>query len=114
MNMKPLVAVVTLVLAASSGAGIAQSAPDDDTALPAPGEVLYQDGGTTVFSGDNALLDRIVADALQRYPGKVTDVDLDDDRYEIDIRQSMTRKVELEYSAHDGRLLKVEIDRFGF
>lgn len=59
---------------------------------------------------DNRMLDRIVADATRRYPGRVVDVERDDGEYEIEIRQRNRREVKLDYSARTGRLLDVDFD----
>lgn len=58
----------------------------------------------------NVSIDWIIADAKRRYPGRVTDVEYDDGKYEIEIRQRRGREVELEYSARTGRLLDVDFD----
>lgn len=75
------------------------------TALPAAAE----DDRPRTGAG-NVSIDWIIADALRRYPGRVTDIEYDDGRYEIEIRQRNGREVDLEYSARTGRLLEVDID----
>lgn len=55
-------------------------------------------------------LERILADAERRYPGRVIEVELDDDEYEIEILLRDGRVAELVYDARSGRLLEVEID----
>lgn len=69
----------------------------------------YDRGGWHARQG-YVSLDRIIADALRRYPGRVTEVELDDGKYEIEIKQRNGREVELEYSARTGRLLDVDFD----
>ena len=59
---------------------------------------------------NSASLDTILADAQRRYPGRVIDVAYDDGEYDIDIRQTDGRIVELEYSARTGRLLETDYD----
>lgn len=54
----------------------------------------------------------IVADAQQRYPGRVVDVEQEEGKFEVEICQENGRKVELEYSLHTGHLLDVDIHRF--
>lgn len=65
-----------------------------------------------VRSGEFVRLERLLADAERRYPGRVIEVELDqdDDEYEIEILMRDGRVVELTYDARSGRLLKVEID----
>lgn len=65
-----------------------------------------------VRSGEFVRLERLLADAEGRYPGRVIEVELDqdDDEYEIEILMRDGRVVELTYDARSGRLLKVEID----
>ncbi|WP_052772883.1 hypothetical protein [Luteimonas sp. FCS-9] len=57
-----------------------------------------------------ASLDRILADAQRRHPGRVIDVSYGDGEYDVDIRQNDGRIVELEYSARTGRLLETDYD----
>ena len=65
-----------------------------------------------VRSGEFVRLERLLVDAERRYPGRVIEVELDqdDDEYEIEILMRDGRVVELKYDARSGRLLKVEID----
>ncbi|MBB3343552.1 PepSY domain-containing protein [Luteimonas sp. RC10] len=65
-----------------------------------------------VRSGEFVRLERMLADAERRFPGRVLEVELDtdDDEYEIEILMGDGRVVELKYDARTGRLLKVEID----
>jgi uncharacterized membrane protein YkoI len=60
--------------------------------------------------GEYVSLERILADAERREPGKIIDVELDDDEYEIEILRADGIVVELEYDARDGRLLDREIE----
>ncbi|MFC4727188.1 PepSY domain-containing protein [Coralloluteibacterium thermophilus] len=60
--------------------------------------------------GDYVPLAEILADAERRYPGRVIEVELDDDQYEIEILQADGRVVELEYDARTGRLEDVDYD----
>lgn len=55
-------------------------------------------------------LERLLADAERRYPGRVIDVELDDDEYGIEILMRDGRVAELLYAARSGRLLEVEVD----
>ncbi|WP_422505783.1 PepSY domain-containing protein [Stenotrophomonas sp. GZD-301] len=63
-----------------------------------------------VRQGRYVPLEQVVADALRRYPGKLVEVDLDDDRYEIEILGANGVVMELDYDARSGRLLKMEED----
>lgn len=60
--------------------------------------------------GEYVPLERILADAERREPGKIIDVELDDDEYEIEILRPDGVVVELEYDARDGRLLEREAE----
>lgn len=63
-----------------------------------------------VRQGDYVPLEHLVIDAQRRFPGRVVEVELEDDVYEIEILMSDGIKVELEYDARSGRLLEVEYD----
>lgn len=66
----------------------------------------------SVRNGEFVRLEHLLADAETRFPGRVIEVELDqdDDEYEIEILMRDGRVVELKYDARNGRLLKVEID----
>ncbi|KLJ01417.1 PepSY domain-containing protein [Luteimonas sp. FCS-9] len=66
----------------------------------------------SVRSGEFVRLERLLADAERRFPGRVLEVELDedDDEYEIEILMEDGRVAELKYDARTGRLLEVEID----
>lgn len=55
-------------------------------------------------------LESILADAQARYPGRILEIELDDDEYEVEILTHDGRKVELEYDARTGRLIDVDFD----
>ncbi|WP_043689470.1 PepSY domain-containing protein [Luteimonas huabeiensis] len=76
---------------------------------PRGGADYARDG---VRSGEFVRLERLLADAERRYPGRVIEVELDqdDDEYEIEILMGDGRVAELKYDARSGRLLEVEID----
>lgn len=65
-----------------------------------------------VQRGEIVSLDSIIADALQRVPGRVIDVefDLEDDEYEIEILDAEGRVWELEYRASTGEFKEMEED----
>lgn len=60
--------------------------------------------------GDYVPLERIIEDAERREGGKVIDVELDDDEYEIEVLRDDGVVVELEYDARNGRLLEREVE----
>jgi uncharacterized membrane protein YkoI len=60
--------------------------------------------------GEFVPLERILADAERREPGKVIDVELDEDEYEVEILRADGVVIELEYDARDGRLLEREVE----
>lgn len=57
-------------------------------------------------------LEQVMADAMRRYPGKLVEVELeeDDDEYEIEILGADGVVMELEYDARTGKLRKMEVD----
>ena len=55
-------------------------------------------------------LETVLADALRRYPGQLVEVELDGDKYEIEILGANGVVMELDYDAASGRLLKMEED----
>lgn len=63
-----------------------------------------------VEAGRYVPLEDIIRKARDRYPGRVVEVELDDDEYEIEILQDDGTKVELEYDALSGKLLEVDVD----
>jgi uncharacterized membrane protein YkoI len=60
--------------------------------------------------GEFVALEKILADAQARQPGRLLDVELDDDEYEIEILRADGVVVEIEYDARSGRLLEIEIE----
>ena len=63
-----------------------------------------------VRNGQFIALEVLIADALQRVPGEVIDVELDDDEYEIEILDAEGVVWELEYDARSGGLQEMERD----
>ena len=63
-----------------------------------------------VEAGRYLPLEQILRDALARYPGRVVEVELDDDEYEIEILLDDGDKVELEFDARSGELQDVDTD----
>lgn len=61
-------------------------------------------------SGAYVSLQSILDDAQAREPGRIVDVELDDDEYEIEILRPDGVVVELEYDARTGILLSREIE----
>lgn len=86
-------------------------------ALPraaADGTAEHDDVRARVARGELVPLSRLTADALERHPGKVIEVEVEGTHdapvYEIEILRADGTIVELEYDARDGRLLEVEIE----
>ena len=87
-------------------------------AMPAGAEGPSRRDGDSDYARDGVRrgtlvrLERLLADAERRYPGRVIEVELDDDHdeYEIEILMRDGRVVELTYDARSGRLLEIEID----
>lgn len=65
-----------------------------------------------VEAGEFVALEDIIRSARLRFPGRVVEVELDDDdnEYEIEILMDDGTKVELEYDARTGELLDVDKD----
>ncbi len=81
------------------------TAPVPPAAMPA-----QQNARHAVQQGRYLPLEHIVRDALQRHPGTLLEVELDDDVYEVEILRADGVVVELDYDARNGRLLKTELD----
>jgi uncharacterized membrane protein YkoI len=62
----------------------------------------------SVLSGKFWPLATLVADAQRRYPGRILEIELEDNEYEIELLRDDGVRVELEYDARSGRLLEVE------
>lgn len=61
--------------------------------------------------GEFVALSGILADAERREPGRVLDVELeDDDEYEVEILRADGKVVELDYDARSGRFLDAEVE----
>lgn len=95
--------LAVLVIAMPTGAGSAGDRPSRGG---------QQQAREAVLRGSYVPLAALLHDAEQRYPGRVIEVDLDDDdhTYEIEILLRDGRVVELTYDARDGRLLDVDVD----
>lgn len=104
--MRPVIASLTAVLVLAAPLALPLHADAQDP----QGTADYARDG--VRSGEFVRLERLLADAERRYPGRVIEVELDqdDDEYEIEILMRDGRVVELTYDARSGRLLEVEID----
>jgi uncharacterized membrane protein YkoI len=63
-----------------------------------------------VADGRYVALQGLIDDAIRRHPGRLLEVDLDDDEYEIEILRDDGVIVELEYDARSGRLLDTEVE----
>ncbi len=89
-----------LLLVLLAAAPIVPALSDDDAERAREG----------VAAGRYVPLEDIVRDARARYPGRVVEVELDDDEYELEILKDDGTKVELEYDALTGKLLEVDVD----
>jgi len=83
--------------------------PDPARALDA-GQRQQQAVRQAVRQGRYVPLETVLADALRRYPGQLVEVELDGDKYEIEILGANGVVMELDYDAASGRLLKMEED----
>ena len=63
-----------------------------------------------VLRGQFVPLEDILADAQRHQPGKVVEVDLEGDEYEVEILRPDGRVVELEYDARTGTLRGQELE----
>ena len=89
-----------LLLAGLAAALIVPALADDDAERAREG----------VAAGRYVPLEDIIRDARSRYPGRVVEVELEDDEYELEILKDDGTKVELEYDALTGKLLEVDVD----
>ena len=84
------------------------------TAAPAEAPVLRQRDHErvrdAVARGEMVPLETILADAQRRHPGRVLEVELEHDEYEVEILGADGVVRELEYDARTGELLDVEVD----
>lgn len=63
-----------------------------------------------VAAGEMVPLEGVLADAQRRHAGKVLEVELEGDEYEVEILGDDGVIRELEYDAHTGELLEVEVE----
>ncbi len=92
--------------------------PEPVRAVPKATEVMIVDSGgrTPRRIGEGGLLPlaRIIEIALQRVPGEIIEVELDDDdyepEYELDILTADGRSIEMKISARRGIILDIEED----
>lgn len=84
--------------------------PPDASRLGDGGAQQQETARQAVRQGRYVPLKQVVADALRRYPGELVEVELDDDKYEIEILGPSGVVMELDYDARSGRLLKMEED----
>ncbi|MBB3343553.1 PepSY domain-containing protein [Luteimonas sp. RC10] len=108
--MKHRLAIACLIAAAGAAvalpAALAQNRDDRGDRLHAAAAAQADPRS----DANTASLDRILADAQRRHPGRVIEVSYDDGEYDVEIRQNDGRIVELEYSARTGRLLDTDYD----
>jgi len=110
---RPALAGAILWAAVVATALVTQPAAGDERPGAAPGGTAHNDAEWArehVRRGEYVPLERIVADALARYPGRIIEAELDADEYEIELLTGDGIKVELEYDARSGRLMEVEYD----
>lgn len=100
MNGRSRIARVRTVLAVFLALALPPAAADDDAERARAG----------VEAGRYVPLEDIIRHARSRFPGRVVEVELDDDEYELEILQDDGTKVELEYDAITGKLLEVDVD----
>lgn len=73
-------------------------------------DAAQQTARQALQQGHYVPLENIVRDALQRHPGKLLEVELEDGVYEVEILRADGVVVELDYDARSGALLKTELD----
>lgn len=88
-----------LALCVFSAAGLAQ-VPERD----------HERARTARSSGQHVPLQTILDDAEAREPGRIIEVELDEDEYEIEILRADGVVIELEYDARTGELLGRDIE----
>jgi len=102
MTRRP-VAVPTLALLAAASTPLQP--------LPARADDSADRARREVAAGHYVPLEAIVADAQSRYPGRIVEVELDGDEYEIEVLAPDGIKIELDYDARTGTLLDVDMER---
>lgn len=82
--------------------------------LASADEVDHDEALALTERGTILPLKSLIADALQRYPGRFLEAELEHDdgqyTYELEIVTRDRRVIELEYDAATGKLLDVDID----
>lgn len=109
-----IVVALTVALCAALGAtSVVAFAAAGASARPLAGASNAADrdrAREALVEGRFVSLESILADARERYPGRILEIELDDDEYEVEILTDGGHKVELEYDARTGRLVDVDYD----
>ena len=92
-------------------ATVASSTGADPGALP-PGMPArdFERVRQAVARGEFVPLAGIIEDALQRHPGRLLEVELENGEYEIEILGADGRILEFEYDASTGELKEIEVE----
>ncbi|HZG72843.1 MAG TPA: PepSY domain-containing protein [Chondromyces sp.] len=84
---------------------------DDDVEIDAAsGKVLEVDDDQQASNQDRISQEEAIAIATKDTPGKVTEIELDDDHYEIEIKNN-GQETDLDIHAFTGEILKKDVDR---
>lgn len=107
--------MLSACLVALAGVLVPQLAPaasDASTVPPlaAASQADSERARAGVRSGEFVSLERIVQDAQRRHPGRILEIELEGDEYEVELLTDDGVQVELEYDARTGHLLEVEYD----
>ena len=111
-RLRRTLASVAVAYALTAAAAARDPAPVDSPPIGAApgGHADAARARESVHRGDFLPLERIAADATHRYPGRIVEVELEGDEYEIELLTDDGVRVELEYDARTGELLEVEYD----
>jgi hypothetical protein len=105
--------MLSACLVALAGVWVPQLAPAASDASTVPPSTAQSQTDSAraragVRSGEFVPLERIVQDAQRRHPGRILEIELEGDEYEVELLTDDGVQVELEYDARTGQLLEVE------
>ena len=101
---------VLLALGAPLPGARGEAPPAAGVAEPAPSIRDHERVRAAVARGDYVPLADIIADAQRRHPGRVLEVEFENEEYEIEILGEDGRILEFEYNARTGALNEIEVE----
>lgn len=109
--MRPILLLpVLLALGAPAPGARGEAAPAARAGEPTPSIRDHERVRAAVARGDYVPLADIIADAQRRHPGRVLEVEFENEEYEIEILGEDGRILEFEYNARTGALNEIEVE----